>query len=467
MSVRTSAEFRATIAAGLARIRDEYDVPAGFGPEVEREAAEAVRRPLGDDRRDLTDLAFVTLDPAGATDLDQAFALERSGDDLRLHYAIADVGWFVAPGSALDAEAWRRGSTVYLPDGKAPVYPPSLSEGAASLLPDGPRPAIVLTTDITPDGDAVLRSAERCVVRSRAKLAYETVDGSELPALLSEVAARVSAAEERRGAGRVEFPEQEVVADEGGYHLAFRDRRASEDQNAALSLSANLAVAAALFAGGTGLFRTMAAPEERDLRMLRRTAAALGLDWPDSTDITEFQRRLPATPAAGAFLLAVRRAGGGAGYEPYRAGVVPWHAAIAATYVHATAPLRRLADRYVLEAAVCLDRGTELPGWVSESFERLPDAMRRADERAAKVDRAVVDLVEAATLRGHEGEVFSATVTDTDERGARIQLDTPAVVARLDTDQAGPGGFEPGERLRVRLSVADPEARRTVFERVE
>ena len=79
---------------------------------------------------------------------------------------------------------------------------------------------------------------------------------------------------------------------------------------------------------------------------------------------------------------------------------MPWHAAIAASYVHATAPLRRLADRYVLEAPCATQRGEAVPDWVTAAFVELPDAMRRADERAAKVDRAVVDLVEAATLAG-------------------------------------------------------------------
>jgi exoribonuclease R len=85
----------------------------------------------------------VTLDPAASTDLDQAFWIEATGSDLLLHYAIADVGWYVEPDSLLDQEAWRRGATLYLPDGKAPLYPPALSEGAASLLPDGDRPAVL------------------------------------------------------------------------------------------------------------------------------------------------------------------------------------------------------------------------------------------------------------------------------------------------------------------------------------
>ena len=120
-------------------------LPAG-GP---RRGGVAARRAPAE-HVDRTDWPFVTLDPASSTDLDQAFTIERSGGDLLLHYAIADVAWFVDDGDPIDAEAWRRGATLYLPDGKAGLYPPVLSEGAASLLPDGPRPAVIFTVRVAP-----------------------------------------------------------------------------------------------------------------------------------------------------------------------------------------------------------------------------------------------------------------------------------------------------------------------------
>ena len=85
---------------------------------------------------------MATIDPAGSIDLDQAFAIDVDGSDIVLRYAIADVGWFVQPGDPLDVEAWKRGVTVYLPDRRSPLYPPALSEGAASLLPDVDRAVI-------------------------------------------------------------------------------------------------------------------------------------------------------------------------------------------------------------------------------------------------------------------------------------------------------------------------------------
>ena len=156
---------------GLAAIRGQFKVPTAFPPEVEAAAQAAVqRRP--DEHKDRTAEPFVTLDPASSTDLDQAFTIEAAGNDLLLHYAIADVPWFVRDGDPLDVAAWARGETLYLPDGKAGLYPKTLSEGAASLLPDGPRPAVVFTTRVATDGAVKLERAERAIIRNRAKLAY-------------------------------------------------------------------------------------------------------------------------------------------------------------------------------------------------------------------------------------------------------------------------------------------------------
>ena len=156
---------------GLRDIRAQYQVPEAFPPATLAAAQEACQR-VPNEHVDRTARPFVTLDPASSTDLDQAFAIERAGADWLLHYAIADVAWFVRDGDALDTEAWERGTTTYLPDGKASLYPPALSECCASLLPDVERPAVILTARIDPHGDSRLDGVERAVIRSRAKLAY-------------------------------------------------------------------------------------------------------------------------------------------------------------------------------------------------------------------------------------------------------------------------------------------------------
>src|SRR5690348_17645040 len=112
--------------------------------EEARAAAGRPARPA----TDLTDVPFVTIDPATSRDLDQAMHLSRRDTGgYRVRYAIADVASFVRPGGALEAETWVRGQTVYLPDGRIPLHPEVLGEGAASLLPDGDRPAVVWTID--------------------------------------------------------------------------------------------------------------------------------------------------------------------------------------------------------------------------------------------------------------------------------------------------------------------------------
>ncbi len=460
--MKTVADPNDALAGGLAAIRAQFQVPDGFPADVLAAAeAAAMRAPTA--HADRTDRPFVTLDPASSTDLDQAFAIERSGGDLLLSYAIADVAWFVDDGDAIDAEAWRRGTTLYLPDGKAGLYPPVLSEGAASLLPDGPRPAVIFTVRVAGDGAVRLDGAERAIVRSRAKLAYDAVREPDLPPDFAELARRIQAAEDRRGAARVDPPEQEVAArGDGGFALTFRPRLESEARNAALSLATNLAVADALLAHRTGLFRVMAAPDERAVRRLHHTARAFALDWPAGSSLAQFERTLdPADPRQAAFMLAIRRAGEGASYLPWRDGVVPRHAAMAATYTHATAPLRRLADRYVVRAALAIAIGEAVPDVVTAAFEQLPEVMARADALGGQVERAVIDLAEAAMLQGKEGEIFPAIVTDIDQRGARIQLRDLPVVARVDAHRVGPG-----DEVRVRLVAADPVRRTIGFQRV-
>jgi exoribonuclease R len=135
---------------------------------------------------------------------------------------------------------------------------------------------------------------------------------------------------------------------------------------------------------------------------------------------------------------------------------------MAATYAHCTAPLRRLADRYVLRAALALTDGKPVPEPVATAFERLPSAMAKAEARDGQIERAVIDLAEVALLANHEGEIFPAVVTDIGENGARIQLSDLPVVARVIAH-----GVIPGAAIHVRLLAADPVQRRLNFQRVD
>ncbi len=448
------------LAIGLAKIRTEFHVPDGFPPDVVAMAQKAAKR-VPNQHADRTAMPFVTLDPATSTDLDQAFSIEASGGDLLLHYAIADVAWFVEDGDAIDLEAWTRGETLYLPDGKAGLYPPVIAEGSASLLPNGPRPAVIFTVRIAGDGAARLDGAERAIIQSRAKLAYDSVRASDVPAGFAEIARRMAAAEERRGASRVDPPEQEVeqLAD-GTFQLAFRPLLQSERDNAALSLAANMAIADAMLAHRTGLFRVMAPPDASKVQRLRNAAQALGLSWPASTSLADYQRTLdPGNRQQAALMLEIRRAGSGASYQPYEEGVVPWHEAMAATYAHATAPLRRLADRYVVRCVLAIANGQPVPHAVTEAFARLPKVMGRAGARASQINHAAIDLAEAVMLKGREGETFKAVVTDAGDQRVRVQLSDMPVVANVRAS-----GPKQGDGLTLKLISADPGQRLVVFE---
>ncbi len=472
---------------GLAKLRRDFDVPADHPPQVVEAADIAASRPFdivppssGPPGRwqhvDRTEIPFLTLDPATSTDLDQAFAVEPSGDDVILRYAIADVGWFVRAGDPIDIEAWKRGVTIYLPDGRAGLHPERIAEDAGSLLPGAAKPAVVFVVRVGSDGSVTLDGAERAMIRNRAKLAYSTVAPGDLPAAFFELSRRIEHAERERGADRISWPEQEVVhATGGGFTLRFRPRNDAEQQNAAMSLAANMAIADALWEAGTGLFRTMPPIDERRLGRLRHTARAFGLAWPAGTPLGEFERSLPVgDPRTSAFQLAIRRASGGAAYTPAaefrseggpRDGGVkdgkPWHAALAATYVHATAPLRRLADRYVIEAALAITNGRAVPDEIESAFAELPTAMRSGSAVANRVDRAAIDLAEAILLQARVGDVFDAVVTDEDDRGARIQICDPAVVTRTVARRV-----DPGDDIRVKLIAVDVDERSIEVERV-
>ncbi|MDQ3011000.1 MAG: RNB domain-containing ribonuclease, partial [Acidobacteriota bacterium] len=131
-------------------IRDEFKIPLAFPDKVIEEAENATRRNMNSPEiaaryADLLAVPFITIDPPGSRDLDQAFFAERKADGYLVRYAIADVGFFVARCSAIEQEAWQRGQTLYSPDTRTLLYPPALSEGVASLLPDELRPAIIFS----------------------------------------------------------------------------------------------------------------------------------------------------------------------------------------------------------------------------------------------------------------------------------------------------------------------------------
>jgi exoribonuclease R len=442
------------LRAGFAAVRRDAGVPEAFSPAARAEADVAARAGRGGGER--CDLPFMTIDPPGSRDLDQAMHIERLGDGHRIRYAIADVGAFVAPGGAVDEEARARGVTVYSPDRKDPLHPPVLSEGAASLLPDQWTPAILWTLDLDASGEPAATDVRRAEVRSVAQHTYADVP-AELASLLREVGERRTALEVARGGVRLNVPEQEVVQEGGAWTVRYRVPLASEDWNAQVSLLTGMAAAALMLRGGVGILRAQPPPDQRSLNRLRRQARALRVPWPAEMPYPAFIRSLdPSVAAHAALMHEATGVGRGARYvafdgEPPADGR---HFAIAADYAHATAPLRRLQDRYVSECCIAACAGTPVPDWVRAGLSALPELMLAAERRAHAVERGVVDLVEAVLLAGREGERFEGVVVDE----KLVQLSEPAVRGRLEA-----GAPEPGSEVQVKLDRADVQARAVEF----
>jgi len=463
----------AALAVAVAGVQEEMGVTAEFPAVVEKTATEAASSPRLP-TLDRTDIPFVTIDPASAMDLDQALYLERSGDGYVVHYAIADVAAFVTPGDAVDLETLKRGETLYGADSKIPMHPKVLSEGAASLLPDEVRPAVLWTIDVDETGEGTEVRVERALVKSTAKLNYVAVqktfdDGTVSPmlALLREVGEQRKAREAARGGVSLPLPSQEIHVDDAGHwQLEYRTQLPVELWNAQISLLTGMAAASLMVKHKVGLLRTLPPADRRDLDRLRRTAKALRVPWPADLSYPDFIRSVdPSTASGAAVLVAATRTLRGAGYVGFE-GELPeqtMHSALASEYAHVTAPLRRVVDRYASEICLALSAGAPVPQWVLDKLATLPEIMRDPGRQAGQYERALLDLVEAAVLHEHVGETFDGVITLLDDRNpreGRVMIQNPAIEAEC----TGPSDLPLGEEVNVRLALADLRARLVAFE---
>jgi exoribonuclease R len=460
------------LADALAAIPVALGISRDFPPAAQAEADAAAAHPVLP-ALDSTDVPFVTIDPAGSMDLDQALYLERAGDGYRVRYAIADVPSFVEPGGALDAETRKRGQTIYPPDGPIPLHPLILSNGATSLLPGQVRGAFVW--DFTLDAAANVTSTrlQRARVRSVAKLDYvgvqSAIDGGTADAnlaLLKEIGLKRIRLELARGAANLTLPDTEVNEVDGGagpsnYQLVRRQPQPSEDWNAQLSLMTGMAAAELMIGAKVGILRTMPAPERWAIDKFRRQTVALGQPWPADQPYGEYLRALDTSDPK---QLAIMHAAGslfrGAGYTAFD-GSVPVglvQAAVGASYTHATAPLRRLVDRFVLVVCEAIAAGNEIPSWAREALPELPGLMQHSSEVTSQFEHRAIDTVEAAVLSTHVGEIFDATVISLSKTGGSIQLTEPAVTAHCN------GAPVDGSVIRAKLVQADIPAGQVTFE---
>ncbi|WP_081744657.1 RNB domain-containing ribonuclease [Arthrobacter sp. H14] len=468
---KTRGAAQDELAWSLADLRVELELPADFSDEVLKQAKEAVNAHTMPEP-DYTELPFVTIDPPGSTDLDQAVLIERAGSGYRVYYAIADVPAFVRPGSALDVETRRRGQTIYAPDSRIPLHPEVIGEDAASLLPNQIRPAYVWEFDLDGEGRLTASALQRARIQSTAQLTYEEVqkdiDAGTAPEsfnLLKEVGKARIALERARGGASLALPEQEVEHDGRRYLINARPPFEVENWNAQISLLTGMAAAELMLHGNVGILRTMPPPQADAVSEYRQQTKALGNPWPEDIPYGEYLRSLDTSdPKQLALMFAAASLFRGAGYTPFDGAAPPEsvQAAVAAPYAHATAPLRRLVDRFVLPICEAIANNKKIPEWARQALPELPSLMASSDQLTSRVERESLNAVEAAVMSSFVGDVFDAVVISTrNGTSGTIQIKEPPVTARCE------GKLTTGTTIRAELVSADIAKREVLFKTVD
>ncbi|MDX6730078.1 MAG: ribonuclease [Baekduia sp.] len=408
-----------------------------FPPGVERAAKEAVERVEEADvevvRRDLRDLPTFTIDPVTARDFDDAISAEALGEDRwRVWVHIADVSAYVKPGSPVDREAYRRGTSVYVPGAVEPMLPEVLSNGACSLVPGQERLAVTAELEIT--GDAVTRSAfYRSRIRSDERLDYDQVDrifAGEAPARapwaepLAAARAASGALRARReaeGALAVESSEPEFTFDGGGHVRSAAPSVQTESHQLIehLMIAANEAVARLTSERSVpSLYRIHERPTPAAAERLVEQLASLGIPTPpaggpdgvigpdQAADIIAAASQLVAAEirrrnGAGrlGFTSLVLRALKQARYSPENRGHAGLHSS---AYTHFTSPIRRYPDLVVHRALLSAVGGSEDPPRAS-TLEEAAEWTSGRERDAMSIERAADDVASAFLL---ERELF-------------------------------------------------------------
>lgn len=428
--------------------------PEDFSPAALEEAAQRARSVYAEpdpSRVDLRALGFISVDPATAEDHDDAvFAKRGPNGEIHVFVAIADVAAFLPEGGALDREARRRGTSLYLTGRVVPMLPPVLSNLAASLLPGVDRVAIVL--ELILDGEPRVRERKFSLgmIRSRAKLTYEEAsevlrsrgaDGSPAARahagallLVDELAQRLRAQRRERGAVAFEARELKLETDVlTGMPLSLR--RATEDPwldrahqlIEELMLLANETIASMLQDNdGTFLSRSHEAPSaQRALRLVQRARDA-GINIPeasvsDALSLRQFIARSEEATQKQLTALLLEELPA-ASYAPQQKE----HFALASShYVHFTSPIRRYADVTVHRAIRGVLTGKPISAGAGDA-----DDANGGQLRARAIQREIADLNAALLMQAHIGELHAGTLLRVMARQCIVAIAEPCVCVR-------------------------------------
>ncbi len=415
----------------------KHGIPHIFPEEVLEEAPRAAKLKLSEKtREDLRHLPIVAIDPADARDHDDAIWAEPDGQGgFNALVAIADVSFYVRPGSHLDREARKRGNSVYFPDRVVPMLPEVLSADVCSLKEGEDRAAMACHLHINADGKVSSFRFTRALVRIAHNIAYEdaqaAVDTGNPPEYLAnlwEAWKALAAARDARDPLGLELPERRVVLDEQGRiaSIAIRERLDAHRVVEDFMIAANVAAAKALEAKTAPVvYRIHEPPSREKLIALRDYLATMGKKLALGQVVTPglFNRMLKdVTDEAEKALVmeAVLRSQTQAYYGPANAG----HFGLSlGSYAHFTSPIRRYSDLLVHRALVdaykleqpappgSIPATSGLSDRDKASLDQVSDAISQTERRAMEAERDTIDRYVAAWLSGRVGEVFDTRIT--------------------------------------------------------
>ena len=423
-------------------------------------------------RRDLTELPFVTIDGADAKDFDDAVCARKIGSGWILWVAIADVAHYVRPGSILDAEARKRGTSVYFPNRVIPMLPPELSEDLCSLRPDLERKTLVCEMRLGPRGGIQSARFYLAQIRSRARLTYSTVEQAVFksqPAARRRLDAHLSALEslatlyrlvharrEHRGALDFSSTECRFKFDAQGQVKSIYPvtRLESHRLIEEFMILANVAAAERLHRHKQhGLYRIHDQPQQEKIETLRALVAGLGLEFPSSDPITpsdcaDLLRQARGTECQALVERALLRAQSLSVYSPDNIG----HFGLALErYAHFTSPIRRYPDLAVHRAIRRTLKGGKQAG-PSPSHAEMTVLGEHCSMTERRADEAVWDVEAACKCRlaeKHLGERFSGTVNTVTQFGLFVEMDGLYTEGLLHVRQLGGDEYfyEPGTQI--------------------
>jgi ribonuclease R len=476
-------EPKARVRAALA----SRDIPTEFEDEALAEAEALPVDPSPADwegRKELFDLPVFTIDGADAKDFDDAVSLEAlDGEKWRLGVHIADVSRYVTRDSALDREAVRRGTSVYLPGRVIPMLPPRLSDQLCSLRPGVPRLTLTCWLELDAQGRPGRAHVEQTVIRSARRFTYEEVqdllDGKDVPRVppavresvrrMGPLAKALTAERGRRGALDLNVPEFQVKTDAHGepIEVVKRARLDSHRLIEEFMLAANEAVARTLTkARAPFLRRIHEDPEPSRLEELQVELGRLGIKSTTSLvahPVRGLQGLLDAArghPFEETANIQIIRSLKLARYTAEPGG----HFGLAAKdYCHFTSPIRRYPDLFVHRALKGVLAGHLRAHAEGIDVEALARRCSERERSATEAERRAVDMARASLLGRRVGQEFLGIVINATGAGLFVALPESGAVGLL---RGGVAGVGIGARVKVRLISVDPALGRLEFEHV-